>query len=111
MTEKPDQVRTDHWEKNLDEVDREVAKFAIICNVRILEPGVIERVLKNDESVCGTKNPAAFKKLRELLMIHYHVRVRAVGVIGEAETARALERIVERLRARIGGTLGTPGKG
>jgi hypothetical protein len=111
MTEEPDQVRNRMWEQRLDEVDREVAKLATICNVRILEPGVIERVLKDDASVCGTKNPAAFKKLREILMIHYHVRGKAVGVIGEAETAHAIERIVERLRARIGGTLGTPRQG
>jgi hypothetical protein len=39
------------WSRNLDEVDREVARLASICNVRILDPGIIERVLKNDASL------------------------------------------------------------
>ena len=58
-----------------------------ICKVRLLDPGVIERVLHNDASVCGTQNKAAFDKLRQALMMHYHVRDKAVGAIGEAATA------------------------
>lgn len=94
------------WAKNLDDVDREVARLATLCNCRILDPGVIERVLKNDASVCGTSNPAAFEKLRNVLMMHYHIRDKTVSVLGEAQTSRLIAEIVEGLRARIGDRLG-----
>jgi hypothetical protein len=108
MTEKPTELRGGWWAKNLDDVDREIARLATICNVRILDAGVIERVLENDASVCGSSNPAAFGKLRSALMMHYHIREKAVGALGETGTARVIEDIVESLRQRIGGRLGTP---
>ena len=108
MSDKPTELRGGWWAKNLDDVDREVARLATICNVRILDPGVIERVLENDASVCGSSNPIAFGKLRNALLMHYHIREKAVGALGEAGTARVIADIVENLRQRIGGRLGTP---
>ena len=108
MSDKPTELRGGWWAKNLDDVDREVARLATICNVRILDPGVIERVLENDASVCGSSNPAAFGKLRNALMMHYHIREKAVGALGEAGTARIIADIVENLRQRLGDRLGTP---
>ncbi len=87
MSEKKSELGGGWWSKNLDDVDREVARLATICKVRLLDPGVIQRVLDNDATVCGTSNPAAFDKLRQALMMHYHVRDKAVGAIGEAATA------------------------
>ena len=92
--------------RNLEEVDREVARLAVICKVRILDPGVIDRVLKNDASGCGTKNPAGFDKLRSVLMMHYELREQAVDAMGEALTQRVVAELVERLRKRIGPQLG-----
>ena len=94
------------WGGSLDDVDREVARLAAVCNVRILDPGVIERVLQNDISVCGSKNPLAFDKLRNALKIHYHLREEAVSQLGEAKTQKLIADIVERLRARVGDRLG-----
>ena len=94
------------WGKNLDDMAREVARLAVACNVRILDPGVIESVLKNDDSVCGTRNPAAFTKLRHALMMHYHVRDKTTGALGEAQTRELIADIVERLRKQIGDRLG-----
>ena len=111
MSDKPSESGAGWWAKNLDEVDREIARLATICNVRILDPGVIERVLRNDASVCGSANPAAFNKLRNTLMMHYHVRDKAVGALGEAGTARVVAEIVESLRQRFGGRLGGPPTG
>ncbi len=100
------ELGTAWWAKNLDDVDREVARLATLCGCRILDPGVIERVLKNDESTCGTRNPAAFEKLRNALMLHYHIRDKTVGAVGEAQTQAAIAHIVERLKAKIGDRLG-----
>ena len=96
------------WAKNLDEVDREIARLSTICNVRILDPGIIERVLENDASVCGTKNPAAFEKLRTTLKMHYHLREKTVSAMGQAQTAKLVAEVVEKLKERFGDRLGGP---
>ncbi len=106
MSDKPTDFGRRWWSKGLDDVDREVARLASICKVRILDAGVIERVLRDDVSVCDAQNPAAFQKLRNTLMMHYHLRERAVDAIGEAETAKLIAEIVERLKHRIGSGLG-----
>jgi hypothetical protein len=92
--------------KGLEDMDREVARLATICSVRLLDPGVIERVLKNDASVCGSANKIAFDKLRNALMMHYAMRERAVEALGEAQTAALVKQIVEDLQKRIGQRLG-----
>ncbi len=94
------------WVKNLEEVDREVARLAALCKVRLLDPGVIERVLHDDDSVCGTANKVAFDKLRQMLMMHYHIRDKAAGALGQAATAEAVAAIVADLRKRLGDKLG-----
>lgn len=99
---------TSWYARSLNEVDTEIAKLATICQVRILDPGVISRVLQNDASVCGTTNPAAFSKLRSLLMMHYEIRDQAVSSVGEETTKKMLEMIVEKLKERIGERLGGP---
>ena len=111
MSDKPSELGAGWWAKNLDEVGREIARLATICNVRILDPGVIERVLRSDASVCGSQNPVAFEKLRSVLTMHYHVRDKAMGVLGEAGTKRVVAEIVESLRQRFGERLGGPPTG
>ena len=106
MGDKKSDLNAPWWAKNLEDVDREVARLAAICKVRLLDAGVIERVLKDDDSVCGTKNRAAFDKLRQALMMHYHVRDKAVGAMGEAATREVIEEIVANLRKRLGNHLG-----
>jgi hypothetical protein len=100
--------RHERWTKHFDEIDREIAQLASICQVPLLDPGVIERVLHKDTLVCGSQNPRAFEKLRSLLMMHYSVRDRAVVALGEAETMLIMKDIVERLRSRYGDRLGRP---
>ena len=59
---------------NLDELDHEIVRLALLCRVSILDPGVVERVLKKDASVCGTDNAVAFAKLRDMVMLHFAIR-------------------------------------
>jgi hypothetical protein len=106
MTEKKTELGGGWWGKNLEEVDREVARLASICKVRLLDPGVIQRVLDNDATVCESANPAAFGKLRQALMMHYHVRKKAVGAMGEAATQDVINEIVANLKKRLGKQLG-----
>ena len=60
MADEKDMIRTAGLTADLYEVDKEVARLAMLCRVRILDPGVLERVLKKDESVCAAPNPKAF---------------------------------------------------
>ncbi len=57
--------------------------------------------------MCGSNNPVAFGKLRDLLMMHYATRTKTAAVLGEAETQAIIdsvvERILERFAARGGG--------
>ena len=97
MAEQKDDFLIAWWAKNLDELDHEIARLALICEVKILEPGVIERVLHNDASVCGTANPLAFGKLHDMLMMHFVELEKWVKALGPVQTAQIEAHIIERL--------------
>jgi uridine phosphorylase len=102
MSEQNKDLRHEWWAKKFNDIDMEIAGLATICDVHIFDPGVIERVLHNDPTVCGTRNDAAFSKLRSLLMMHYTVRAEAVERLGAEDTAALVAEIVNNLRERIG---------
>jgi len=111
MATKKSELAGGWWAKNLDDVDREVARLATICKVRLLVKGIIERVLNNDSAVCGTQNKLAFDKLRQALMMHYHIRSQAVGAIGEGATKEVIAEIVANIEKRLGKQLGGDSSG
>jgi hypothetical protein len=86
---------------SLDEIDAEIARLALLCRVRILDPGVVERVVRNDASVCGTNNPIAFEKLHNMLAMHFGIRDSAGVAYGQALASRVEQLVVDRLRARF----------
>ena len=86
------------WLHKLDDVDREIARLATICDVKILEPGVIERVLHRDGSVCASSNALAFSKLHDMLLLHYAIRQKAVDAVGNVEAAEFERYVVEAIR-------------
>ena len=98
MTDQHDDLLMAWWAKNLDELDREVARLALLCRVKILEPGVVERVLHKDASVCGTENPLAFAKLHDMLMMHFAIHKKSVEALGTAQTAQIEALVIERLK-------------
>jgi hypothetical protein len=106
MTAEPDYFQIAWWAKNIDEIDREIARLCLLCQVRILDHGVIERVLQNDDSVCGTANPIAFAKLRGLLMLYLAVREKSVEAVGQVQTQQIEAHAVEQLRSRFADLLG-----
>lgn len=89
------------WENNLEELDGEIARLALLCGIGILEPGIFQRVLDNDASVCGTENPIAFSKLRALLMMHLAIRERSVAAFGQAATTKVEDYVLDRLKQRF----------
>lgn len=106
MTEKQNDLQMAWWEKNIDELDREIARLCLLCQVRILDPGIIERVLKKDASVCGTSNPVAFAKLHDMLMFYFAIRKESVDAVGQLQTAQIEAHVVEQLRNRFADLLG-----
>jgi hypothetical protein len=106
MTAQTDHLEIAWWAKNIDELDREIARLCLVCQVRILDQGVIERVLRKDDSVCGTANPIAFAKLHDLLMLYFAVRKKSVEAVGSVQTAQIEAHAVEQLRGRFAELLG-----
>jgi len=98
MTEQKHFLPLGWWAENLEELDAEIARLALLFQVRILDPGVIARVLHRDASVCGTDNPIAFAKLRDMLMLHLAIRERSADAVGQAQTAAIEDYVIERLR-------------
>jgi hypothetical protein len=80
----------------LEGIADELVRLGIACDVRLTEPEVIERILKNDASVCGRKNDRGFTKLRQLLMATFDSLGKAIDRIGPEET----QQIVQALRQR-----------
>lgn len=97
---------TKRWTKHFEDIDTQIARLATMLDLPILDPGVIDRVLHNDASVCGKDKPKAFAELRALLMLHASDQVKAMKTLGPAETQHLVREIVDRLRARIGDRLG-----
>jgi hypothetical protein len=108
MTDAKPGYRHERWYKHFEGIDVEIGQLAGICQIPLLEPGMIERVLHKDTLVCGNYNQRAFDKLRQLLMMHYSVRDKAVVALGEAETMKIMQEIIERLSKRFGDKLGRP---
>lgn len=98
MSGQKDPVYRTLWTEDLEEVDREIARLATLCQVSILQPGVVRRVLQKDASVCGSPNAVAFAKLHDLLMLHLAIRERAVESFGQAQTVAIENYVIERLR-------------
>ena len=94
------------WKRHLDTIGDELIRLTTICGVDLREAGVIERILKNDETVCTKKNPIGFRKLRELLAATFNSLNKATDRIGADDTRALVDAIRERLdkRREIGGT-------
>ena len=106
MTEQKDPLLIAWWEQGIEELDREIGRLCVLCQVRILDPGIIERVLEKDASVCGTSNPVAFAKLRDMLMFYFANRQKSVDAVGQQQTVQIEVHVVEELRKRFGDLMG-----
>ena len=101
-----EQVRGRYWGRQMGDLMSEMARQATICKVRLLDPGVIDAVIRNDESVCGTSNPLSFKKLRDAMLMGFVVKGKSVDALGPAETEGLVTAIRERIKSHMGDQLG-----
>lgn len=88
------------WSRHLRGIADELLHLAVACDLRLRDPGVVERILKGDETVCGRKNEIGFQKLRKLLMATYDSLGKAIGRIGPEETRKITEAITAELASR-----------
>ena len=86
------------------DIDGELVHLAAICRVNLLDNDKVERVIRNDEQVCGAENHLAFEKLRELVLLHFAVRTRAVRELGEEQTRAIIDDVVADIQHRLAAT-------
>lgn len=84
------------WQRHLDAIGDELLRLAIACDVRLRDPGVVERIIRDDASVCGNNNPIGFRKLRALVMATFDSLNKAIDRIGPEEVKMITDAIVER---------------
>ena len=97
-------------EARLKELDLEIVRLAIICKIRLLDPGIAERVLANDTSLCDIQHcNNAFRTLRGLLLMHYN-ELNAINAEADPQTMRVVaQNVRDALKGVIGGQLGGHG--
>jgi hypothetical protein len=88
------------WERHLDAIGDELLRLTTACDVNLRDPDVIDRIIKNDASVCGRNNPIGFRKLRDLLIATFSSVNKAIDRIGPGETKLIVDAIKERLDRR-----------
>lgn len=94
------------WVRHLDAIGDELMRLAIACDVRLRDPDVIDRILRNDDTVCGRRNPVGFRKLQSLVKATFSSVNKSVDRIGLEETRQITQAIMARLdqKRALGGT-------
>jgi hypothetical protein len=82
-----------YFSDQFEGIARELSRLSIVCDIEILEPGMAERILDNDESVCGRKNPEVFQQIRRHLMVLFPLEKRAIDRIGGGEVREILDQV------------------
>ena len=86
------------WERHFEGIADELLHLAISCDVRLRDPGVIERILKNDASVCGRTDERSFRSMHNLLVAYYKSITEAAERIGPTETKKIIDAMSERMQ-------------
>jgi hypothetical protein len=85
-----------------DELGVEIVRAAKLCHITLDQPHVVERIIRNDASVCGTDNPQQFTKLRGLLMLALHLQDWSFERLGPQETMEIADQVRDRIRKHLG---------
>lgn len=90
------------WSRHLDSIADELMRLCIACDIRLRDAGVVERILRDDVTVCGRRNDLAFGKLRRLMMATFDSLGKAIDRLGPDETRKMTEAIIARVEQRRG---------
>ncbi len=80
-------------------IAREISMLAIACDIDIEQDQLAQRVLRNDDTVCGRKNPKAFEKLRHHLMAFFPLEKRAIDRLSARNVRDTLDAVRADIRA------------
>ena len=83
--------------RQLHAVGHELSKLTIACNIALDQQDLWQRILRNDNSVCGRKNDEAFQQIRKHLMALFPLEEEAIDNIG----AQATEEVLDEVRTAI----------
>ncbi len=89
--------------QQFDDMGVEIVRAARLCDITLDQPNVVERIIRNDDSVCGRQNPAQFTKLRGLLMLALKLQGTSFELLGPAETLEISDQVRARIRAHLAG--------
>lgn len=96
----------ENWAETVEAIDLEIAQLAIMCQVKLLDPGVIDRVLANDLSLCSAGHETAFEKLRGMVVLHYRAQEQLAEELGPVDAEAIRQAVFQHLRLRVGKQLG-----
>jgi hypothetical protein len=82
-----------YWGRQIDNLAHELSRLAIACDIELGKPGLAERILKNDRSVCRRNNPEAFDKLRTHLAALFKVEKGMIDRLGPQDTKELLDQV------------------
>ena len=80
-------------------IAREISMLAIACDIDLEQDHLAQRVLKNDVTVCGRKNPKAFEKLRHHLMAYFPLEKEAINNLSARKVRDTLDAVRADIRA------------
>lgn len=90
------------WSRHLEAIADELLRLSTACDATLRDPGVIERIIRDDDSVCGRRNEHGFRKLRALVMATYDSLGKSIERIGPEETRKITAAIAEHVARRRG---------
>ena len=82
-----------YWGRQIDAIAHELSKLAIVCDIELGRPGLAEKILKNDESICGRRDPDVFQQMRQHLMALFTLEERAIEELGPEDTKDILDQV------------------
>lgn len=82
-----------YWGRQVEAIEQELSRLAIICGIELGQDGLAERILKNDESVCGRQNPKMFNQMRQHLMALFTLEEQAIEQLGPEDTKDILDQV------------------
>ena len=82
-----------YYGRQIDSLAQELSKLAIACDIELGKPGLANRILHNDQTVCRRRNPEAFRRLRQHLMALLSIEERAIEQLGPDDTRRILDEV------------------
>jgi len=82
-----------YWGRQVDAIAHELSRLAIICDIELGRDALAERILENDESVCGRQNPKMFNQMRQHLMALFALEEKAIEQLGPEDTKDILDQV------------------